>query len=89
MLNFHPEEGFDGILLTNGLTKLKETDDRTMVPKALRFWRSCDANVSSTCHNDGHAACKSILFSPVTEARSGWKKAPRLYCCIDRNSTWG
>lgn len=71
-----------------GLTKLKETDDRTMVAKALRFWRSCDANVSITCHNDGHAACKSTLFSPVTEARSGWKKAPRWYCCIDRNSTW-
>lgn len=61
MLKFHPEEGFDGTLLINGV-KLKETDDRTMVPKALRFRGSCDANVSITCHNDGHVSRSYFLL---------------------------
>lgn len=70
MLNFHPEEGFGGTLLTDGV-KFKETGDRAMVSKALIFRRSCDAKRIHYFSNDEHAACKSTLFSPVMEARSG------------------
>lgn len=69
MLNLHPKEGFYGTLLTNAV-KLKETGDRAMIfEKALKFRRSCDANITIACHGGGPAACKSVLPFLVTEAR--------------------
>lgn len=53
MLNLHPKEGFYGTLLTNAV-KLKETGDRAMIfEKALKFRRSCDANITIACHGGG------------------------------------
>ncbi|OXG73306.1 hypothetical protein C345_06373 [Cryptococcus neoformans A2-102-5] len=75
MLNLHPEEGFYGTLLTNAV-KLKETGDRAMIfEKALRFRRSCDANITIVCHGGGPAAYCIAL----TDIRPGTELLQRYF----------